>query len=116
MPGTAVALWLATCGSIAVPPTLNWLSELFIFIGAASISIIIVILCSTTVILSTLYSIWIYTQVTGSASTSLRPTPDLTRRESVMIYTLLIPVLILGIVPSCIDCLLPLNVMASVAS
>ena len=59
------------------------------------------ILGTTSVFLGAVYSTWLYMNITGGQlAPSLALTPDMTKREKIMLMYLLIPVLLLGIYPS----------------
>jgi len=101
MPSFKLWFFLATCASMGVPGSLNWLSELLCLAGAFEVSPIAGILGTTSVFLGAVYSTWLYMNITGGQlAPSLALTPDMTKREKIMLMYLLIPVLLLGICPS----------------
>jgi NADH-ubiquinone oxidoreductase chain 4 len=101
MPSFKIWFFLATCASMGVPGSLNWLSELLCLAGAFEVSPIAAILGTSSVFLGAVYSTWLYMNITGGQlAPSLALTPDMTKREKIMLMYLLIPVLLLGICPS----------------
>lgn len=101
MPSFKLWFFLATCASMGVPGSLNWISELLCLGGAFEVSPGAAILGATTIFLGAVYSIWLYMNITGgSLSPNLTLTPDLTRRERAMLMYLLWPIAFLGIFPS----------------
>lgn len=60
MPLFSVIFFLLTLSNIAVPFTANFLGELMILSGSFQRMPILAILCSSSIILSASYAIWLY--------------------------------------------------------
>ena len=61
------------------------------------------IIGATGIVFSAIYIIWIYNRISyGSYSPYLKPLKDITRREFILLISLLIPTVILGIYPNII--------------
>ena len=65
MPSFKTWFFLASCCSMGVPGSLNWVSELFCLVGSFEVSPIAAVLGSTSVVLGAAYSTWLYMLVTG---------------------------------------------------
>jgi NADH-quinone oxidoreductase subunit M len=103
MPSLKVWFFLATVASMATPGSLNWLGELLCITGTFETAPVAGILCSTTVILGAIYSIWLFNQIIGGhVSPYLALTNDLTYREWTLMIYLVVPAFILGVLPSII--------------
>jgi NADH-ubiquinone oxidoreductase chain 4 len=64
---------------------------------------IIAALGATGIILSAIYSIYLYNRISyGTYSPHLKPVKDISRREFILLITLLIPTVLLGIFPNVI--------------
>jgi NADH-ubiquinone oxidoreductase chain 4 len=62
---------------------------------------VIGIMGSTSIVLSAIYSIWLFNRISyGEFSKHLKPTKDVSRREFILLITLLIPTVLLGIYPN----------------
>ena len=108
MPSFKIWFFLASCASMAVPGSLNWVAELLCLTGSFEISPLAGLLAASSVILGAIYTIWIYMNITGGGlSPYLALTPDMTRRERSLLMYLLLPVLAIGIFPNLL--LNPLN-------
>ena len=72
-------------------------------IGIWQRSPIVAILGASGIVLSACYSIWLYNRVSyGSYSPYLKPLKDISKREFILLISLLIPTLVLGIYPNII--------------
>ena len=101
MPSFKLWFFLATCASMGVPGSLNWISELLCLAGGFEVSPIAGIIAASTIFLGAVYSIWLYMNITGgSLSPNLSLTPDMSKRERVMLIYLLSPLALLGLFPS----------------
>jgi NADH-quinone oxidoreductase subunit M len=99
--------FLASVGSMAVPSSLNWLGELFSIAGGFETAPIAGVLGSFSVLLGAIYTIWMFNQITGGhPSPYLALSNDLVYREYLLLILLIIPVFILGVLPSIITSLI----------
>ena len=100
LPFFALLFLLFVFGNMGVPLTGNFIGEFLSLLGAYQQNIFIASIGATSVILSAVYSIYMYNRVTsGSFSPYLFTIPDIFRKEFYMLYPLLILTLLLGIYP-----------------
>jgi NADH:ubiquinone oxidoreductase subunit 4 (subunit M) len=86
---------------MAVPGSLNWVSEILCLTGTYEISPFAGILGASSVLLGAIYTVWLYVSITGgSPSPYLALTNDMTLRERTLLLMLIIPTFILGIYPN----------------
>ena len=112
MPSFKLWFFLATCCNIGVPGSLNWISEFLCLTGTFEVSPVAGLLSVTTVFLGAVYSMWLYIIITGGGlSPYLAITPDLTKRESMLLKYLIVPTIFFGLYPSAI--LSPLHLTIS---
>ena len=72
-------------------------------IGIWERSLLVSILVATGIVLSACYSIYLYNRISyGSYSPHLKPLKDISRREFILLLSLLLPTIILGIYPNVI--------------
>ena len=72
-------------------------------IGIWERSPLVSILGATGIVLSACYSIYLYNRISyGSYSPHLKPLKDISRREFILLLSLLLPTIILGIYPNVI--------------
>jgi NADH-ubiquinone oxidoreductase chain 4 len=94
-----------------IPLSLNFLGEQLSLIGIWEKNPIVSILGATGIVLSACYSIFLYNRLSyGSYSPHLKPIKDIDRREFMLLFTLLIPTIILGIFPNIVLNSLHINV------
>nr|YP_009048496.1 NADH-ubiquinone oxidoreductase chain 4 [Heterobasidion irregulare]AHK09749.1 NADH dehydrogenase subunit 4 [Heterobasidion irregulare] len=107
MPCFTILFLLFTLANTGIPLTLNFLGEQLALIGIWERSPIISALGATGIVLSACYSIYLYNRISyGVYSPHLKPLKDLSRREFILLVSLLLPTIILGIFPNVIlDCL-----------
>jgi len=87
-------------GNMGVPLTGNFIGEFLSLLGAYQQNIFIASIGATSIILSAVYSIFMYNRVTGgSVSPYIHTIPDLFRKEFYLLLPLVIFTLILGIYP-----------------
>ena len=87
----------------AIPLSLNYLGEFLSLTWVFLQSPFIAILGASGIVLSAAYSIWVYTRISyGSYSPHLKPLKDISRREFILLLSLLLPTIILGIYPNVI--------------
>ena len=100
LPIFALMLLLFIFGNMGVPLTGNFIGEFLSLLGAYQQNIFITVIGTTSVILSAVYSIFMYNRITsGSLSPYIHTIPDLFRKEFYLLLPLLILTLILGIYP-----------------
>ena len=103
MPLTMIFFFMFTSANMGLPSTINWTGELLALTGIFQRNILICIIASIRIVLRACYSIWLYNRLSfGSWSQYLNYTKDLSRREFVILISLLIPTIILGLVPNII--------------
>lgn len=103
MPVFTILFFLFTMSNSGVPLTLNFLGELMSLAGMWERSPAIAALGATGIVLSACYSFWLYNRISyGSFSPYLSVTSDATRREFMLLISLLIPIVIFGIFPNII--------------
>ncbi|RYE15044.1 MAG: NADH-quinone oxidoreductase subunit M [Rickettsiales bacterium] len=103
MPLFSLFFFLFTIFNSAVPLSVNWAGEFLSLTGTFQQNALAAFLGSTGIVLSAGYSIWLYNRISfGSWSKYLSYTTDLTRREFMLLLTLLIPTVLFGIFPNVI--------------
>nr|YP_010879563.1 NADH dehydrogenase subunit 4 [Heterobasidion occidentale]WHL55333.1 NADH dehydrogenase subunit 4 [Heterobasidion occidentale] len=103
MPCFTILFLLFTLANTGIPLTLNFLGEQLALIGIWERSPIISALGATGIVLSACYSIYLYNRISyGVYSPHLKPLKDLSRREFIILVSLLLPTIILGIFPNVI--------------
>lgn len=101
MPIFAFLFFLATACNMGVPLSLNWASELMALSGAFQRSPLVGVLGASGIVLSACYSIWLWSRlVTGAYSKHLVYSIDVTRREFVVLVSLILPALVFGVYPN----------------
>ena len=100
LPILAFLFLLLVFGNMGVPLTGNFVGEFLSLLGAYQQNIFIASIGALSVILSAVYSIFMYNRVTsGSFSPYIHTIPDLFRKEFYILIPLLILTIILGIYP-----------------
>jgi NADH-ubiquinone oxidoreductase chain 4 len=113
MPVFTIMFFLFTLFNMGVPLSLNFVGEFLSLSGIFQRNPVIGVLGSTGIFFSACYSIWMYNRISyGSYSKYLPVTKDVSRREFMLLLTLLIPTLALGIFPNAILSTLHLSVTA----
>lgn len=103
MPVFSLLFFLATIANMGIPLSLNWVAEYMSLAGAFQKSPVIGTLGATAIVLSACYSIYLFNRVAfGSYSQYLAKAKDVTRREFMLLFTLLLPAFVLGIFPNII--------------
>lgn len=98
IPLFSLFLFLASLSNIATPGTFNFVAEFLCLLGTFSVSFFAGILISLGIILSSAYSIYLYTRVTGgSYSVYLSYHTDLNKREFVICSIFVFFIVSLGI-------------------
>jgi NADH-ubiquinone oxidoreductase chain 4 len=103
MPVFTIFFLLFTLFNAGVPLSLNWSGEILSLMGLWLRSPLVAVLGATGIVLSACYSIFLYNRISyGSYSNYLLPLKDIDRREFMLLFSLLIPTVILGIFPNVI--------------
>ena len=103
MPVFTILFFIFTLSNTGIPLTLNFLGEQLSLIGIWEKSPIIAALGATGIVLSAIYSIYLYNRISyGIYSPHLKPIKDISRREFNLLITLLLPTVLLGIFPKVI--------------
>jgi NADH-ubiquinone oxidoreductase chain 4 len=103
MPVFTILFFIFTLSNTGIPLTLNFLGEQLSLIGIWERSPIIAALGATGIVLSAIYSIYLYNRISyGIYSPHLKPVKDISRREFNLLLTLLLPTVLLGIFPNVI--------------
>jgi len=101
MPVFSILFFIFTLANTGIPLTLNFLGEQLSLIGIWQVNPIIASLGATGIVLSALYSIFLFNRVSyGNLSPHLPTLKDINRREFYLLISLLIPTVILGIFPN----------------
>jgi NADH-ubiquinone oxidoreductase chain 4 len=101
IPLFALLFLLFTFGNMGVPLTGNFIGEFLSLLGAYQQNIYIAAIGTTSVILSAVYSIFMFNRVTsGSLSPFVHTLPDIFRKEFFLLLPLLGLMLILGTYPT----------------
>lgn len=103
MPVFTILFFIFTLSNTGIPLTLNFLGEQLSLIGIWERSPIIATFGATGIVLSAIYSIYLYNRISyGVYSPHLKPIKDISRREFNLLISLLIPTVLLGIFPNVI--------------
>nr|YP_009715267.1 NADH dehydrogenase subunit 4 [Russula subnigricans]QGK88073.1 NADH dehydrogenase subunit 4 [Russula subnigricans] len=103
MPVFTILFFIFTLSNTGIPLTLNFLGEQLSLIGIWERSPIIAAFGATGIVLSAIYSIYLYNRISyGIYSLHLKPIKDISRREFNLLISLLIPTVLLGIFPNVI--------------
>jgi NADH-ubiquinone oxidoreductase chain 4 len=103
MPVFIILFFIFTLSNTGIPLTLNFLGEQLSLIGIWERSPLIAALGATGIVLSAIYSIYLYNRISyGIYSPHLKPIKDISRREFNLLITLLLPTVLLGIFPNVI--------------
>lgn len=103
MPVFTILFFLFTIANSGIPLTLNWVGEFLSLNGMWDRNPIISALGASGILFSACYSIWLYNRISyGSFSPYLTVTNDVTRREFMLLISLVIPVVLFGIFPNVI--------------
>ena len=103
MPVFTILFFIFTLCNTGIPLSLNFLGEQLSLIGIWERSPLVSILGATCIVLPACYSIYLYNRISyGSYSPHLKPLKDISRREFILLLSLLLPTIILGIYPNVI--------------
>jgi len=100
LPIFAALLLLFIFANMGVPLTGNFIGEFLSLLGAYQQNVILTSIASTSIILSAVYSIYMYNRITGgSISPYIHTIPDVFRKEFFVFLPFLFLIFILGIYP-----------------
>lgn len=101
MPKYAVAFLIFTMANVGLPGTSGFVGEFLTLFGIYQVSTWVALFAATGVILSAAYALWLYRKVIYGALTkeSLKGLLDLSLREKVVIYPLIVLVIFFGVYP-----------------
>jgi NADH-ubiquinone oxidoreductase chain 4 len=105
MPIFTILFFIFTLCNTGIPLSLNFLGEQLALIGIWVVNPIISVLGATGIVLSACYSIFLYNRISyGTYSPNMNNVIvlDITRREFIILISLLIPTILLGIFPNVI--------------
>lgn len=101
LPFFALLFLILVFGNMGVPLTANFVGEFLSLLGAYQQNIFIASIGALSIILSAVYSIFMYNRVvSGSISPYLHTVPDLFRKEYYIMLPLILLTLLLGVYPS----------------
>ena len=102
MPKYAVVFLIFTLANVGLPGTSGFVGEFLTLFGAFKANTWVALFAATGVILSAAYALWLYRRVVYGALTkeSLKGLLDLSTREKVILYPLVILVIFYGVYPS----------------
>ena len=103
MPLFTIFFFIFTLCNTGVPLSINWIGEVLSLMGIWKQNPLISVLGASGIFFSACYSIFLYNRISyGAYSPHLKPYKDVSRREFILLITLLIPTIILGIFPNII--------------
>ncbi|MCQ0990028.1 NADH-quinone oxidoreductase subunit M [Jiella marina] len=101
MPHYAVVMLIFTMANVGLPGTSGFVGEFLTLIAVFQVNTWVAIFATTGVILSAGYALWLYRRVIFGAleKESLRSIMDLTGREKLLLYPLVVLVIFFGVYP-----------------
>jgi NADH-ubiquinone oxidoreductase chain 4 len=101
MPLFTILFFIFTLCNTGIPLSLNFLGEQLSLIGIWERNPLAAIIGASGIVLSACYSIYLYNRLSyGSYTPNIKPLKDITRREFILLISLLIPTIALGIYPN----------------
>jgi NADH-quinone oxidoreductase subunit M len=102
MPKYAVALLIFTMANVGLPGTSGFVGEFLTLLGAFKANTWVALFATTGVILSAAYALWLYRRIIYGvlSKESLKNLLDLSTRERVIIYPLVVLVIFFGVYPA----------------
>lgn len=102
MPHYAVAFMIFTMANVGLPGTSGFVGEFLILLGAFQANTWVAFLATTGVVLSAAYALWLYRRVIFGTldKESLKSLVDLSGREKLILYPLIVAVIFFGIYPT----------------
>lgn len=103
MPVFAVLFFLSTIANMGIPLSLNWRREYMSLAGIFQRNPVVAVLGATGIVLSACYSILLFNRIAfGAYSQYLPKGKDVSRREFMLLFRMLLPAFVLGIFPNVI--------------
>ena len=103
MPVFSIFFLLFTVANAGTPLTSNWVGEFLSLSGTFQRSPVVGLLMSTGIVFSAAYSFWLYNRICfGAYSPYLGYAKDVSRREYMILLSLLIPTFVFGVLPNVI--------------
>ena len=100
MPLFTLVFFYLTLANIAFPTTSSFVGEILIFIELYNVNSFVTLLATSGVVLGAAYSLWLFNRVIfGNLNPNLVSSSDLSRREFMIFFVLIIFVFILGVWP-----------------
>ncbi|WP_048647605.1 NADH-quinone oxidoreductase subunit M [Nitratireductor soli] len=102
MPKYATVFMIFTMANVGLPGTSGFVGEFLTLLGAFKVNTWVAFFATTGVILSAAYALWLYRRVIFGALTkeSLKGLLDLSAREKLILYPLVVLVIFFGIYPA----------------
>jgi NADH-quinone oxidoreductase subunit M len=102
MPKYAVVFLIFTMANVGLPGTSGFIGEFLTLIGVFQVNTWVALFATTGVILSAAYALWLYRRVVFGALTkeSLKAMLDLSPREKLIIYPLVVLTIFFGVYPA----------------
>ena len=102
MPNYAVVFMIFTLANIGLPVTSGFVGEFLILLGTFQANTMVAFFATTGVILSAAYALWLYRRVIFGTldKESLKSLLDLSGREKLILYPLVIAVIFFGVYPT----------------
>ena len=102
MPKYAVAFMIFTMANVGLPGTSGFIGEFLTLVGVFRANTLVALFAATGVILSAAYALWLYRRVIFGAleKESLKSLLDLSTREKVILYPLVVLTIFFGVYPA----------------
>jgi NADH-quinone oxidoreductase subunit M len=102
MPKYAVAFLIFTMANVGLPGTSGFVGEFLVLLGAFQYNTWLAFFATTGVVLSAAYALWLYRRVIFGTldKESLKAILDLSTRERLILYPLIVLVIFFGVYPS----------------
>ncbi len=102
MPKYATVFMIFTMANVGLPGTSGFVGEFLTMIGVFRVNTWVAFFAATGVILSAAYALWLYRRVIFGALTkeSLKGLLDLSTREKVILYPLVVLIIFFGVYPA----------------
>jgi len=102
MPKYAVVFLIFTMANVGLPGTSGFVGEFLTLLGIFKVNTWVALFATTGVILSAAYALWLYRKVVFGALTkeSLKGLLDMSPREKLVIYPLVVLVIFFGVYPA----------------
>jgi NADH-quinone oxidoreductase subunit M len=102
MPKYAVVFMIFTMANVGLPGTSGFVGEFLTLLGVFRVNTWVALFAATGVVLSAAYALWLYRKVIFGvlSKESLKGLLDLSTREKVVIYPLVVLVIFFGVYPA----------------